>query len=376
MKMKTLALLVFGILLTAALPIRSAHAFPDLVRHGYANCTSCHVSPTGGGVMTQYGRELSRELLSAWGRDGEGQFAYGTMKTPEWLQLGGDYRTAYVYRDTPTYRDGRSIFMQADLEMAAAYEKVTFAGTLGYQNPISAQTLQDHLVSHRHYLLGKVNDEVTVRGGKFLPAFGINDPNHVSVVRRAMRLNDEGMESYNLEGAYLGESSSLHGTLIVGRPDNRALKRDAGLSVVGSRTFYERYRAGLSYYYGNSDTQSRHVGGPFAVLGFTSKLYLLNEFDFLSSTPKLGVDRRTQWGLANFQKLGYELTQGLHFYLSRDFGRLNFRSERTQSQSYGAGIQFFPRPHFELNLTYQKQQNVAEFSDFVDYSYLMFHFYL
>ena len=77
---------------------RPSHAFPEMVRHGYANCITCHISPDGGGVLTAYGRSLSREVLSTWGAEGEAvlhdkavprlcsvthaQFATGGIRTP------------------------------------------------------------------------------------------------------------------------------------------------------------------------------------------------------------------------------------------------------------------------------------------------------
>src|SRR5436190_6515955 len=91
-----------------------ALAFPEMIRHGYVNCTTCHVSPSGGGTLTEYGRELSKEVLSTWSKEGEANMAYGLVKPPEWLLFGGDYRSVYVYRDTPLYRDGRYILMQTD----------------------------------------------------------------------------------------------------------------------------------------------------------------------------------------------------------------------------------------------------------------------
>ena len=48
-------------------------AFPEMVRHNYSNCSSCHVSPSGGGVLTQYGRELSSAILSIWGAENENE---------------------------------------------------------------------------------------------------------------------------------------------------------------------------------------------------------------------------------------------------------------------------------------------------------------
>src|SRR3954462_3088816 len=36
----------------------SAHALPTMIRLGYPNCASCHISPQGGGLLNTYGRGI------------------------------------------------------------------------------------------------------------------------------------------------------------------------------------------------------------------------------------------------------------------------------------------------------------------------------
>src|SRR5690242_17806457 len=75
--------------------------FPEMVRHGYNNCITCHVSPSGGGVLNHYGRSLSLEVMSFSGSEGEEQLL-GFVKTPYWLNVGGDVRSVQYYTNTPT----------------------------------------------------------------------------------------------------------------------------------------------------------------------------------------------------------------------------------------------------------------------------------
>src|SRR5271170_7738780 len=82
-----------------------AHGFPEMARIGYQNCIACHVSPTGGGVLTPYGRGMTSDILSTWHADGEDAIGHGLIKdkdgkpyaTPDWLQLGGDSRWIQTY---------------------------------------------------------------------------------------------------------------------------------------------------------------------------------------------------------------------------------------------------------------------------------------
>ena len=88
-----------------------ADAFPGSVRWGYGNCVTCHHNIGGGGVLTPYGRQLSRELLSTWGDEDEAEFAYGTVGLPSWLSLGGDVSymatSQHALRAGPGRRGGR-----------------------------------------------------------------------------------------------------------------------------------------------------------------------------------------------------------------------------------------------------------------------------
>src|SRR5262245_65986035 len=93
-------------------------AYPGSARWGYANCSTCHYNVSGGGVLTPYGRQLSRELLSTAGGEGEPRFAYG-LSTPEWLALGGDFM-ALVSSDRDPTTASRFEVMQADVEIGSA----------------------------------------------------------------------------------------------------------------------------------------------------------------------------------------------------------------------------------------------------------------
>ena len=51
----------------------SASAYPWMNRHGYFGCTTCHAAPSGGELLTRYGRAQSDLLLRMrYGRAGEG----------------------------------------------------------------------------------------------------------------------------------------------------------------------------------------------------------------------------------------------------------------------------------------------------------------
>jgi hypothetical protein len=367
----------FAFLAVSSLVGSSAHAFPELIRHGYTNCTTCHLSPSGGGLPTEYGRALSKEVLSISARDGEEQFAYGLIKQPEWLLLGGDYRSIYVYKDNPSFRSGQYIVMQADLSAAIQKERWALQASVGVQDKKFSREPDKDFISRSHWGLYRWSDEGTIRGGKFYLPYGINTPEHTINIKRALGW-DEGTETYNLETAWIGENWNGSVTAIFGRPDSTRLKDtiDTGFSAVGSRAIGTAARSGWSVYRGENGTRSRWVTGPYGLVGITPRFYWSGEIDFQFQSAKSST-ATTQRGWVTYQKLGYELIQGLHVFGTQELGRLNFKESRSLTQTYGLGTQIFPRPHFEFNVQWQRQQVVALYgTSFVDFGYLMFHYYL
>lgn len=362
-----LSVLLFFLLMGKS---RVAFAFPELVRHNYVNCTACHVSPSGGGVLTQYGRELSNEVLSAWGREGEGRFLWDVAKMPSWLEMGGDVRTLNLRQDASTGSRSRTILMQADLEAAVSYKKLTLVGTAGVLD--SAVYPTERFISRRHYALFHLNDELSLRAGRFMQAYGINVPDHAIYTKQGLGW-DQGTESYNLEGSYLGERFNFYLTGVFSRPDINERIQEKGASTSASVTLADRYKVGASYFYGTSYNANRNVFGPFLILGFTPRFFLLSELDVQRNYARTSLD--PEWGLINYQRLDYELIQGLHVFVTQQSSKLNFSKTSSQKDAYGAGIQFFPRPHFEILLNWEKRRTLATSQDYFDWLYLTLHFY-
>lgn len=360
------------ILFTYSLP-RVAFSFPEMIRHGYVNCISCHVSPAGGGILTQYGRELSKELLSTWSKDGEQEFLYGALKKrPEWLNLGGDIRNLVLYRETPSIKEGRDIQMQADLETAIAISKVIVVATFGYKEPPPNNPKgAEPFISRRHYINYRPTDELSFRAGRFSPVFGINTPDHAIVTKRGLNW-DQGSETYNLENAWIGEKINAYLTAIFGRPDKVGLKRETGGAATVGYSFFDRFKVGGSYFNGINDLGKRQIYGPWGILGINEKATILTEFDF--QNYKLNSETQSQNGYVSYNKFDYEFIQGIHGFLTQEFQNLDTSKSNQLSKVTGIGVQFFPRPHFEFSLTYQRH-SVESASDPSHLLFLLLHFY-
>src|SRR5207247_2229950 len=68
-----------------------------LAKHHETRCSACHFSPTGGGLLNDYGRLMSRQEISSTDADREG-FLWGALgDTLGPLHLGLDARPAHLH---------------------------------------------------------------------------------------------------------------------------------------------------------------------------------------------------------------------------------------------------------------------------------------
>lgn len=378
--------LMFQALWVALIALGSApqaQAFPELTRHGYANCTACHVSPNGGGVLTQYGRELSREILSSWGTEREAQFLEGAFKSPEWLNAGGDIRVAQTFVDTSLVNLAQFFYMQADLELSATVGKLTADVSLGLDS-VNGKDFPSEFLSRRHYLSYRFTDEFGLRVGRFYPAYGINTPDHYIPIKRDLGFDSsQRTESYNVEASWLGDQWTIYATGVFGRPDKAALTREVGDAISASYFINEKFRVGLSQYYGTTDAGHRSLFGAFGILGFTHEFSLLTEIDMQKSTsvaiPNVPSPVSVS-DLAVYNKLGYEFVKGLNGFVTYEVWSPDFTAaptgKSTAQFTYSVGAQWFPRPHFEFEAQYQKTQYRNPLGEYSDYIVLMGHYYL
>jgi len=356
-------------------------AFPELVRHGYPNCIACHVSPSGGGVLTDYGRSLSKELVSTWSYENEELVGHGLFgKTPDWLQLGGDLNFIQLYNDNDTAIQTRNFWMDNEIETAFHWGRFYLDSNLGIQRgPTGTPNLNNAISSH-HYLGYFITDELSVRFGKFYPAYGLNLPNHAAVTRAQLGF-DQGDEHLNIEAAYLGEKWDLFITGLLGKADLEGAAIEStdpaidehGAALSSSLWLLERFKLGLSFLYGSTDSYHRILSGFYGILKLSQKFYLLTEWDWQSKDDRLSHTEAR--GFVDYNEFGFEAYKGINLYIVQEEAYMDLNSVLTRDDSYGLGFKFYPRPHFEFQGEYRKERNMAAFMDYADTAFLMAHYY-
>ncbi|MCX6131939.1 MAG: hypothetical protein NTX25_23145 [Proteobacteria bacterium] len=357
-----------------AISFSKAQAYPEMIRHAYGHCGTCHVSPSGAGMLTEYGRGLSKEVLSSSSTENEALAFYGAIKLPKNLSLGGGISTIQTYTDTPKYRQGRYFLMQADLDLAWITDNFTVVANIGrdIQSPDTAS--DDKWTSSRHYLLVPLSEVVSVRVGRFQKNYGLNIPDHIAQIKRGLGWDNQ-METYNAELNIITEDYSIALTAIAGRPDDDDEDSDKGYSASAARIFTKAaVRAGFSYFaaQGTDDTE-REIFGPNLAWGVTEKAYLLAELDWVRVAPPAAPLIE---GYVSYARAGYEVFKGLDLTMTHELKKTDRRDSEYSFIGYGPGLLWSPRPHISLSGQWQKQQRPSSSKSVIDNAWLVMNYWL
>lgn len=210
-----------------ALSSRHASAEPMFLSKQYARCANCHYSPTGGGLLTPYGRSLARHELSTLGKtlpatqnDQEEPQEAGVLKRLTGhalgpIDIGFDVRPAHLNLNFGGLAStSRNLLMNADLLAAYRVNGWTLYGEIG------RQPLLDGLkIGSYEYWVGHQSDGgLGFRVGRFLPAYGLRLADHTAFTRRPLGL-DTYDQVYALELSYTTDRQLVQITVGPGRAE-------------------------------------------------------------------------------------------------------------------------------------------------------------
>jgi hypothetical protein len=120
----------------------------------------------------------------------------------QWYLFGGDLRAVQVHKEDEIVRQGRSIPMQADISLALQKNQFTIVINVGELEP---ENHNWHPYASQYYLMLRPTDEITLRGGKFIPQYGLHLSDHILFIRSYLGF---GMNSERdtMEAQYNGEN--------------------------------------------------------------------------------------------------------------------------------------------------------------------------
>lgn len=352
-----------------------SHAYPWMIQHQYTGCATCHVDPSGGYLLTAYGRAQTQALLSSFGKGPEGEevdrrseFAFGLLPPSDWLNVGASFREAYLWSkqvDPARPAASRWIMMQADLRAAITVDRVIATGSIGFlqDGHHAAQVTTDNqnvLVSREFWLgvkLGEDRNTVLRVGRMYLP-FGIRSPEHTFYVRSMTGTNLDSQQQVGLSLFHETESYRFEVMAIAGNyqisPDDYRQRGYAGYAEFGVGSGAQLgFSSKLTRAKLDPGTLQRDsyfgAHGPMLRWSPLEHVALLVEVDLLHRSA---AGESTKVGMAGMGQLDWEMVSGLHTMLT---GELFDGPEFDDSKHHlfnrdWLSFAWFAYPHVDLRL--------------------------
>jgi hypothetical protein len=338
----------------------AAGAEPRFLSKQYTRCTTCHVSPTGGALLSAYGRALSHRELSTTGapaaagdvepKPGEESFlwnALGEALGP--VQMGVNLRPSHLRYDFAGFSSDRNLLMTADVQAAVRVSDWVLFGQIGRELEEDGFTLD----SSEYWAGWQPEEGVGFRGGRFLPAYGVRFADHTSYNRSFLGLAQYdqmlGVEVSHSRGRYLTQVAAGGRAEPLFDDDGREAFMATGRvqADLGARTTL----VGSALVRGESDVEPRHGAAGVAV-GYapTSRLTTWTQVD--------GVFREgtgsTSYVLTN--ETSFEVYRGIWAVVTPQ-ARVGGGAAVPDVLRFGVGGVFLPRTHFNVNVHYYRDRN-------------------
>lgn len=349
-----------------------AWAEPAFLAKQYPRCTACHYSPTGGGLLTPYGRLLSHRELSTTGGtaaapaagaeddpQGEQAFLYGLLgEALGPLHLGLEIRPSHLRIGFPGGHQDMNLLMNLDLSGALRMNGWTAYGTVGREPPGAAvrngRAVTDAaFISYEHWISFETEKGVWIRAGRFLPAYGIRFADHTTYTRGPLDL-DRNDQVYGVEiGGTMGPSL-VQVMVSPGRAEAILHDRDRrGFSAAGRWQFDLTPRAtlvGSAFYRRATDVDPRSgmVGGAFGYAP-TSRVSIWTEVDRDLQTSAVGG---SSWVMVN--ETAVEVYRGIWLKVSPQIRTSNDAPGSSTLRRVALAADLLPRTHWKVNVSYYR----------------------
>jgi hypothetical protein len=263
-----------------------ASATPNMIRLGYPHCSSCHLSPQGGGLLNRYGEgiDLAQTLRPEEPRDSD------LDQDPLGTRLNYDVRASLAIDRDPPEAAGYGF----NLSLRTAIG-LTPKGRLVYSASVRAPTLTRERSSgaitvgmSRLYWMYQPKDGLQfVVGRDDLPT-GLGGG-----VNFARRTTNPSVSSTPTQAKMFWWNrrweTSVYGFGPDGNETQRQFRSYGGGGLIGMNVWRDRAVVGLSARVSKSDAFDRQNAAAFLRLGLTKHFGLLTEHEVTERTTSLGA---------------------------------------------------------------------------------------
>ena len=342
-----------------------------MVRRDYNNCNACHADPSGGGLLNEYGRYQSANMLSTrYGpADQEpGKFKdafFGLVPLPETLLVGGFFRGGYIWNTRDgKLADKRYLAMQADLQGQLTLGAFRVNASIGVAPTSSAAYSQRanvtsrtdglNLVSREHWAgVDLAEQTILLRAGRINLPFGLRNVEHTSWVRSETRTDYNQGQQHGVAFAF---NDGTFRTEVMGIAGNFQIQPDA-YRERGYAGYFEwgidpRHTIGVNSLvtYADSDLllrvkkNVRQAHGLFTRLALIREVVVMAEANLLFQSP---TGRPSTSGYVGFLQADVEPIQGVHVMATGEVLDRGGTGSTTLLGGWLSAAWFF-LPHFDI----------------------------
>lgn len=332
-----------------------ALALPEAARYGQFTCMTCHVSPAGGGSLTSYGRDFSASKLSTWHYDFEEDPMHGLIPVSDRVIMGADARWVKYHAKTGDQTIDKFWRMQTDLEGTLHLGPAWVTCVMGTKpaGPMEDPKDYSHLI-HRGYSarVDLFDEHVIARAGLFMPKFGLMLADHTALVRMASGLTPDSEQTQGELTYQTDDFEITAAMLMVNNAYDREGKSKSGYNL-GAALFVDgknRINANLlsTSLTKESTTISMMSASLSTVMSLTSMLYGMFEIDRVQNAVTINSTKTQTEVLADYASLNFEVYKGIIPYLRYEYMDADITKTDTSTSRWGAGFNWYPRPHFQF----------------------------
>ena len=365
------------VLLAGVFVFLTAHASaePMFLAKQYTRCTACHYSPTGGGLLTPYGRLLSHRELSTTGAaatapaagteddpHGEQAFLYGALGDALGpLHLGLEMRPSHLRIGFPGGHQDMNLLMNFDVIGAVQKNGWTAYAMAGREPSNSA--VRDGVVqrdpafvSYEHWVGYQSDGGFGIRAGRFMPAYGVRFSDHTAYSRIYLDF-DRNDQVYGVEVSDTMGPSLLQLTFSPGKAEAILHDREhRGASVAGRWQLDVTPRSTFvaSAIFRQSTDLDPKTGAAGGAFGFapTPRVSVWTEVDANLQTQDRGG---TQWIVVN--ETGVEAYRGIWLKFSPQLRTSGGQIGFSELRRLVFEADLLPRTHWNVDVSYYHDHN-------------------
>ncbi len=325
-----------------------AFAYPQFELSKDQTCSGCHISPAGGGLLTENGLNTA-ESISQFGTAPE--FFYNKVPTPSWLTLGGDLRGAYGFLRAP--QEYLIAFpMQAEVYANAKFlDNFRVQVTAGVRPPESHNQEQTTIWSREHYVMWQSNPSghtgLYVRVGRFMPVFGLRFAEH-PVYTRLYGGTPLYSETYGAAAEYISDEWEAHVTGFIRDPIIDPVAHDDGVAGYAEYRLTPHAEVGVEGMYTKSPDDSKYRGGA------TAKVYIPQPDLLVMGEGQVVNQHIEQFGIVQvvaYAMITKYLPDGFMADLGLGYYNENVRIRGLDRDCLDFNLHWFATSHIELIMT-------------------------